>query len=163
MTTKFIKIETLPELKMLGFCSAMTLEKNAILTKALWQKFMKVYIAANGSIRHDLFSIQLFDKAIDYNNINANTTFVKWAAAESSRFKNRPNSMGTIVIPQGKYAVFNHFGPASTFYKTIDFIHKEWLPNSKFVIDARPHFEVLGKKYKPNNSDSEETIWIPVV
>jgi predicted transcriptional regulator YdeE len=29
-------------------------------------------------------------------------------------------------------------------------------------IDNRPHFEVLGDKYKNNDPSSEEEIWIPI-
>jgi len=36
------------------------------------------------------------------------------------------------------------------------------LPNSDYELDNRPHFEILGKKYKNNSADSEEEIWIPV-
>jgi AraC family transcriptional regulator len=36
------------------------------------------------------------------------------------------------------------------------------MPTSKFKIDDRPHFEVLGKKYRNDDKDSEEEIWIPI-
>jgi len=29
-------------------------------------------------------------------------------------------------------------------------------------LDNRPHFEVLGEKYKNGDPESEEEIWIPV-
>ena len=34
--------------------------------------------------------------------------------------------------------------------------------NRLYILDNRPHFEVLGGKYKNNDSNSEEEIWIPV-
>jgi AraC family transcriptional regulator len=37
-----------------------------------------------------------------------------------------------------------------------------WLPSSDYVLDNRPHFEILGEKYKINDPESEEKIWIPV-
>jgi AraC family transcriptional regulator len=37
-----------------------------------------------------------------------------------------------------------------------------WLPGSDFVLDTRPHFEVLGDQYKNNDTTSEEEIWIPI-
>jgi AraC family transcriptional regulator len=30
------------------------------------------------------------------------------------------------------------------------------------VLDNRPHFEILGEKYKQGSTDAEEEIWIPV-
>lgn len=39
---------------------------------------------------------------------------------------------------------------------------KTWLPASDYNLDNRPHFEVLGEKYKNNDPTSEEEIWIPI-
>ncbi len=36
----------------------------------------------------------------------------------------------------------------------------EWLPNSGYKIDDRPHFQVMGKKYKNGSPDSEEDFYI---
>ena len=35
-------------------------------------------------------------------------------------------------------------------------------PNSDYKPDDRPHFELLGAKYKNDDPDSEEEIWIPI-
>lgn len=37
-----------------------------------------------------------------------------------------------------------------------------WLPASGYTLDRRPHFEVLGEKYKNADPNSEEEIWIPI-
>lgn len=39
------------------------------------------------------------------------------------------------------------------------YIFATWLPSSAYVLDNRPHFEVLGAKYKSNDPGSEEEIW----
>jgi AraC family transcriptional regulator len=36
------------------------------------------------------------------------------------------------------------------------------LPNSAYELDDREHFELLGEKYKNNDPNSEEEIWIPI-
>ncbi|MFM9945765.1 MAG: GyrI-like domain-containing protein, partial [Bacteroidia bacterium] len=41
-------------------------------------------------------------------------------------------------------------------------IYGTWIPNSEYNLDNRPHFEILGEKYKNNHPDSEEEIWIPI-
>ena len=46
--------------------------------------------------------------------------------------------------------------------KTYGFIFNDWLPSSKYVLDTRPHFAVMGSKYRNNDPDSEEELWIPV-
>jgi AraC family transcriptional regulator len=36
------------------------------------------------------------------------------------------------------------------------------LPKSEYELDYRPHFEILGEKYKNNDQLSEEDIFIPI-
>jgi AraC family transcriptional regulator len=36
------------------------------------------------------------------------------------------------------------------------------MPNSDYVLDNKTHFEILGDKYRNNDPESEEEIWIPV-
>ena len=31
-----------------------------------------------------------------------------------------------------------------------------------YTLDDRPHFEILGEKYKNQDPDSEEELWIPI-
>jgi len=66
------------------------------------------------------------------------------------------------IVPSGLYAVFIHTGAASTAPKTFEYIFETWLPNSEYLLDNRPHFEILGGKYKNEDPSSEEEIWIPI-
>ena len=70
--------------------------------------------------------------------------------------------MESIASPEGLYAVFVHKGPASEGPRTYQNIFATWLPNSDFILDNRPHFAIMGEKYKREDSDSEEELWIPV-
>ena len=38
----------------------------------------------------------------------------------------------------------------------------EWLPNSGYEIDNRPHFQVMGETYKNGSPDSEEDFYVPL-
>jgi AraC family transcriptional regulator len=58
--------------------------------------------------------------------------------------------------------VFIHHGPASEAIITYTYIFQTWLPGSEFRLDDRPHFAMMGEKYKDENPNSEEEIWIPV-
>ncbi|MCB0855813.1 MAG: GyrI-like domain-containing protein, partial [Bacteroidetes bacterium] len=42
------------------------------------------------------------------------------------------------------------------------YIFFECLPKSDYLLDNRPHFEVLGEKAKLNDPNSEEEIWVPI-
>jgi AraC family transcriptional regulator len=66
--------------------------------------------------------------------------------------------METFSLEGGLYAVFHYKGSALESAPFFQNIFAEWLPD----LDNRPHFEVLGKKYKNNDPNSEETIWIPI-
>jgi AraC family transcriptional regulator len=110
----------------------------------------------------DLYSIQVYDRALDFKNFNPSIEFEKWAAIEVSDFSHIPQNMETFILPAGPHAVFLHKGAAVEFHKTFQFIFNEWLPNSNYRTDYRPHFELLGTKYKNNSPDSQEEVWIPV-
>lgn len=83
--------------------------------------------------------------------------FERWATVEVSDFDNVPNEMETFVLPSGLYAVFDYKG-LSTDNSIFQYILGTWLPSSDYVLDNRPHFEVLGDKYKNNDPTSEEEI-----
>ena len=69
-----------------------------------------------------------------------------------------PAEMETLVLQRGLYAVFDYTG-LNTDHSIFQYILGTWLPQSDYVLDNRPHFEVLGEKYKYNDPTSEEEIW----
>ena len=154
------KIVLLQSKKLIGKRMRMALSENR--TYALWHSFMKQRKEIQNQIGKDLFSIQIYDKALNMTDFNQDTFFEKWAATAVSCFDFVPNDMEIIKLPAGLYAVFVHKGDSTTFPKTMDFIFKEWLPESEYAFEYRPQFEVLGEKYKNNDPDSEEEVWIPI-
>ena len=69
--------------------------------------------------------------------------------------------MEAFILTGGLYAVFDYKG-LNTDHSIYQYIFGTWLPNSDYVLDNRPHFEILGDKYKNNDPTSEEEIWIPI-
>jgi AraC family transcriptional regulator len=65
-------------------------------------------------------------------------------------------------LNEGLYAVFLYKGAASAAAPFYQYIFQTWFPNSEYLLDNRPHFEILGEKYKNNDPASEEEIWIPI-
>ena len=115
------------------------------------------------AVSADLFSLQNYPE--DYfTNFTPETIFTKWAAVEVKNFENIPEGFEKLEIPSGKYAVFLHKGNTEMFAKTAQYIYTEWLPNSGFQLDNKPHFEVLGDNYLGHeNPESEEEVWIPII
>ena len=154
------RIEILAEKKLVGKHLRMSLTSNR--TFDLWHSFMVQRRAIANSISTDRFSMQVYDKPDYFQNFNPNTEFEKWTAAEVSDFNNIPEGMEPYILQGGLYAVFLHKGAAADFERTFHYIFSVWLPASEYELDYREHFELLGEKYKNNDPDSEEEIWVPI-
>ncbi len=154
----FLRIESIPSKKLIGFSLNMSLANNK--TAALWSKFMPRRKEIKNMVGSHLYSMQVYDS--NYRPGDLQAIFEKRAVAEVTSFDYIPDGMETFVLPEGKYAVFLHKGPASEGFKTFQYIYGTWLPNSGSKLANRPHFEVLGEKYKNNEPDSEEEVWIPI-
>jgi len=153
------RIEHLSEKKLVGKHSRMSFAENK--TAELWRSFMPLRKEIKNSTGTDLYSLQLYPVSF-FDSFNPHTSFEKWAAMAVSSFDNIPSGMEAFTLESGLYAVFNHKG-SNTDNSTFEYIFTNWLPNStEHVLDNRPHFEVLGDKYKNGDPASEEEIWIPV-
>ena len=153
------RIEILSEMKLVGKKLTMTFAKNQ--TFRLWSSFMPRRKEILNNLTSELFSMQVYPKTFDFSFPNLNDQFQKWAAIEVTDFAIVPSEMETFILPSGMYAVFLYKG-LNTDTKIFEYIYGTWLPTSKYSIDNRPHFEILGEKYKNNDPNSEEEIWIPI-
>jgi AraC family transcriptional regulator len=126
----------------------------------LWKSFMPRRKEIENAWADELISMSVYD-ASHFIDFTPTREFEKWAAIEVEDFENVPRGMDRFVLPDGLYAVF-HYKGLSTDNSVYQYIFGTWLPASGFVLDNRPHFEVLGAKYKNNDPESEEEIWIPI-
>lgn len=150
-------LQTIPPKKLIGIKLTMSFVDNK--TGQLWQRFMPRRQEITNNLSSELISIQVYPADFDFS---PQKEFVKWAAIEVSDFNNVPEQMETFELPAGQYAVFRYKG-SSTDTRIFQYIFDEWLPMSAYRVDNRPHFEVLGAKYKNASPESEEEIWVPVV
>jgi len=153
------RIEILPEKKLVG--KRLKMSFSNIRTGELWRNFMPRRKEINNAIGCELYSVEVYGPHF-FSNFNPEREFDKWAAIEVTDFETVPEEMETIILPNGLYAVFLHKGDASTGPKTYRYIFETWLPDSDFLLVNRPHFALMGEKYKNEAPDSEEEIWIPV-
>jgi|WetSurMetagenome_2_1015567.scaffolds.fasta_scaffold126335_1 AraC family transcriptional regulator len=154
------RIEKLTEKKLIGKRLKMTFSSNK--TFELWKSFMPQREEIENAISSDLFSMQVFDSSMTLVDISSDMPFEKWAAIEVSDFYKVPVNMETFILPAGLYAVFIYRGRQCQGDSTFSWIFSKWLPDSGYIIDNRPQFEILGDKYKNDDPDSEEEIWIPI-
>ena len=131
-------------------------------TFELWRSFMLRQNEVQNRLNTDMISMQVYDPSCNFREFELHAEFEKWAAVEVTGFELVPEGMEPFTIPAGLYAVFLHKGAASEGERTFRYIFGTWLPASDYELDNRPHFERLGAKYKNNDPESEEEIWIPV-
>ncbi|MBS3914237.1 MAG: GyrI-like domain-containing protein [Bacteroidetes bacterium] len=131
-------------------------------TAVLWGSFMPRLGEIRNRIDSVLLSIQVFPDDFNFANFDIHKKFIKWAGVEIKNVDTIPPQMELLSIPAGEYAVFTHIGDTATAENTFRYIFSVWLPNSAYVLDNRPQFEVLGEKYKRNDPASEEDIYIPI-
>lgn len=143
-----------------GISTRMSLANNQ--TAKLWGNFMSKRKDIANAIGTDLYSVQVYDKGFDMGHFTPETVFTKWAGIEVKNLEGLPEGFCEFILPGGLYAVFRYKGKPSAFANTAQYIYGQWLPKSGYGLDDRPHFEVLGEKYKGEHIDSEEDIWVPV-
>lgn len=152
------EIRTLEEKKLVGMSIQMSLINNK--TGQLWGQFAPKIKDIKNRISSDKVSMQIYPNDY-YSNFSPAKKFTKWAAVEVDNFEAIPSEFETFMLTSGLYAVF-HYKGSSADTSIYQYIFQEWIPKSGYTVDNRPHFEVLGEKYKNNDSNSEEEIWIPI-
>ena len=153
------RFEHLPEKKLIGQRRTMSLVDNQ--TRALWQNFMPRRRELANAVAAEFYSIEIYPDDYFRSFVPARE-FEKWAAVEVADFSVVPDEMETLVIPAGFYAVFTHRGDLAQGIETYRHIYGTWLPHSGFALDARPHFALMGEKYRGDDAGSEEEFWIPL-
>ncbi len=122
---------------------------------ALWKRFMPRRKELKSAINAEFIALQVYS---DFNNFEKQ--FDIWACIEVSGLEAIPEGMTDFTIPKGEYAVFLQKGMnASATYQSI---MTQWLPNSGYEIDDRPHFQIMGEKYKNGSPESEEDFYVPI-
>jgi len=152
------RIEILEDKKLIGNRLKMSLTDNK--TSQLWSNFVPKIKNIENRLTTDKISMQVYDNSY-HVNFNPNNEFEKWATVEVKDFNYIPKEMEAFTLNGGEYAVFDYKG-SSNDNSIFQYIFMIWLPDSGYQLDNRPHFEVLGDKYKNNDPTSEEEIWIPI-
>lgn len=154
-----LRIETLDEKTLVGICLPRATSDEG--TAGLWRRLMPRLGEINARVGSNLISMRVYRRS-DGEPLTPSTPFDEWAAAEVSDVEDIPEGMKPFTLPSGGYAVFIHRGPAATFPEKARYIFGNWLPNSAYDLDDRPHFAVMGPNYRPDDPAAEEEIWIPV-
>ncbi|WP_425638883.1 GyrI-like domain-containing protein [Algoriphagus yeomjeoni] len=153
-------IKNLPETLLVGKKVRMNFLNNR--TQELWKSFMPRKKEILNSIGDDLYSVEVYDSLSYFDAFSPANEFDKWAAVKVDDHGFIPDDLETLTIPSGLYAIFSFKGLDSEAPAMYQYILGTWLPSSEYQLDHRPHFAVMGEKYKNNDPDSEEEFWIPI-
>lgn len=152
------RIEISKDKKLVG--KRLTMSFDDYKVGELWKSFMHRRMEIINNLTNDLISMTVY-KPTHFEDFKTTNEFNKWATVEVSSLNNIPKEMETYILPSGLYAVFDYKG-VNTNHSIYQYIFGTWIPSSEYILDNRPHFEILGDKYKNNDPTSEEEIWIPI-
>lgn len=154
------RIEVFGETKLIGKKLKMSFNNNR--TFELWRSFSPKQKEIKDQVGKNRFSVEIYPRNNFFEKFDPTEEFEKWAAVEVSELSKTPDEMESLVIPEGKYAVFHYIGKPSEAQQTFQFIFGIWLPNSDYEMDNRPYFALMGEKYTGEYADSEEEFWVPI-
>jgi len=149
------RIEIIESKKLIGFSIKTSFQDDK--TPIIWKKLMMRRNEITNRIPNRLFSLQIYPE-----NFTPNQTFTKYALAEVSNYDNIPNDFELFDLESGKYLVFNYKGKAENGPELFRYLFQNFIPENHFEVDNRPHFEIFGDDYNPNEDSAEEEIWIPI-
>ena len=134
----FLRTLTLPAYSFIGNFLEMSFSNNR--TAELWPSFIP-QIKKLDREDENLYSFEVYPHGF-FNNFNAHQTFTKWAAVKVDDGCGN-DAFSILNVPSGLYAVFLHKGPGVHAVKTYNYIFRDWIPQSGFEIDDRPHFAIM--------------------
>lgn len=152
------RIVELKSKHLVGMSQKMSFIDNK--TFELWQRFSKRSGEITNRLSDDFISLQNYPKEY-FKIFKPATEFVKWACVEVDLVENIPENLDRFTLIGGLFAVFEYKGSSSA-HEIFQYIYGQWIPNSDYHLDDRPHFEVLGAKYNNDDPTSEEELWIPI-
>jgi len=128
----------------------------------LWRSFRPLAQHVEGRVGDDFFSVQIYDNPDYFSAYNPEREFTRWAAIEFGEGAEVASGLQPLILPEGEYAVFDYQGLPSEFGTFAREIYSRILPQAGKKPDDRPHYEIIGPAYRPDDPSAEETICIPV-
>lgn len=164
MKTSFYQnpiIKTRPAQLMVGLSTRMSLTENKNV--ALWQSFGPLRKTVPNVIDKGSYSIQIYHHNFATEPFLPTTVFTKWAGVGVIETQVVPEGLETMVLEEGKWAVFVYKGITQDFGDFAQYIYGSWLPTSGYILDDRPHFEYMAEDYLgSDNPEAQEEVWIPI-
>lgn len=146
-------IQVREQFQVTGISRQYTFETNYGIPEQ-WGLFVEHY--------HD---IQTVTGDVSYGvcyDADAQGRFLYLTGLETDATTTVPNNMERIVLPVGRYAVFEHEGHISDYRKTIYTIWNKSLPEEGLEHRTAPDFEVYDNRFDADTGLGLVEIWIPI-
>jgi AraC family transcriptional regulator len=153
-------IQLQPQVDLVGMPMQMSLQNDQ--TPLLWRTFMQQKNRLPALQNRELFSVNIFNEAFNYLMPEPQKVFTKWAAVQAGKGENLAAPFQHLSLPGGLYAVFKEMGAASRAKEIFTWIFSGWMPDSGYIADHRPHYEILPENYRHSPDTAEELIFIPI-
>lgn len=149
-----------PSRKLIGLhCKTSMVQNNVPM---LWTVFRRRQHEIENVIDNGRYGVSGY-KNLDVKQFTLSAMLDKWATVEVSSQDLVPEEMVTYDLSGGLYAKFMHKGGKRNVQMTFEYIYSTWLPNTKYEIDDRDHFEHYPKDYLgPEHPESELFIFLPI-
>ncbi len=131
-------------------------------SRELWQSFRPQLPAIKNRVGDEFYSVQVYDSPEYFAAYSPAREFDRWAAVEISSATELSPAMEILSLNAGLYAVFEYRGTPAEFVPFAQQIYAVWLPASGYMLDDRPHFEVLSPAYRADDPTAKESVYIPV-
>jgi len=149
-------IVQLPGFSLTGISAEMSLYNN--LTPDLWGHFRRAQKQHFTADPDFFYSVNVYPNGY-FEHFNPTILFTKYAGVAAEYAANTDLPWEKFELSGGLYAVFRHKGPDTSIFQ---YIYSQWLPQSGYELDNRPHFEKLPSNYIPGHPESTEEIYIPI-
>lgn len=153
------KTRLMEAIQLMGY--SVTHQLAADQTTKLWERFMPVYMAHQPQRKLPLFSVQEYAIS-SFDEFTPQTPFTHWAACLSNALLSLPEDFRTVHIPEGWYWVDTLYGPPSGLSMVMQNAITALTQEGYEVDMSRPHFQRMDHRYKHNEADSEEDLFIPI-
>lgn len=131
-------------------------------TSKLWSAFRQAIGEKEGLAPTKFYSIGRYGKEMAQGVFTVDSQFEKCAAIAHS-LETCPLGFEEIRLEGGLYAVFTHAGSLTEFQAKLQEFVLDWIPQSKYRLDDRAHFETFDDSYDPFAKDAVELVHIPII
>jgi len=73
-----------------------------------------------------------------------------------------PKELMSVVVPEGRYALFTHESSLDLLQDTLSYIFGTWNQQTSSILAGQPYFERYDERFDPTTSTGAMEYWVPV-